>query len=585
MCGIAGIISTNNFLKSKITQMLQSMNHRGPDETGTLMMDNFVFGHNRLSILDIDNGSQPMKSNCRKFSITFNGEIYNYKNLRNKLTYECRTRSDTEVILALYIKYGKNMFSHIQGMFAFGIYDDINNSFILARDRFGQKPLFYSRTRDGELIFASEIKGILSTGLVSKEIRYDALTDYLENLYIAPNKTIYRHIHSLPPGHYLEFKNKQIFIKKYFELPITENISENDAIEIFKSSLESAVKSHLNADVEVGAFLSGGVDSSTIVALASKYHNKLKTFSFDMGGEKSELFYAQQISKKYSTEHYIESINEKELPDLILKMSKVFDEPFGDSSAIPTYLISKLASKHVKVVLSGDGADELLGGYEWWYSHLAKFNLKDFWAKGIGKNEINLFLKKFIALTRYRSYLNAHINKPGFFSKQSIAKIINNNPKHLIESNFVIENSPNDVLKRDLTYYMPGDILVKIDRASMANSLEIRSPFLDDNFASFCISLPFDLKLQHQESKMILRKAYSSLLTSKINNRSKQGFGGPISNWFQIKNMKDFKKSYLDKDRRIFDFLSYKNTSEFINRNNYQTWALLILSIWFEENL
>lgn len=608
MCGIVGIIG--DYADKYITifpTILNEIRHRGPDEQNYLKLDKCILGHTRLSIIDLKTGSQPMKSSYSDKYIVFNGEIYGYKDLIDGLrsNYIFKTSSDTEVILALYEKYESDMLHKLSGMFSFAIWDNNKKELFAARDRFGEKPFYYAITENNELIFASEIKAIIRSNLLTPELDIDSLSHYLKYLYVHPNKTIYKNIHILPPAHSLIFKDGNLTINRYWKIPETNpKITLSDALDKFKYLLEKSVSNQLVADVPVGAFLSGGLDSSSIVSIASKFNPKIKTFSFGFEDGNNELKYAKQIAKLYNTEHYELTAESIDISELLLKMSEVYDEPFADSSNIPTYLISKLSRNHLKVILTGDGADELFGGYWWWYYPMLDIKsnnnkiLDKFFFKVINNalsimkisnlTAVNKNLSKYHYSLGYNSHIEAHSNRKGYFTDKQIKSLLNNKTIDLDTNkyyDFPISNSLNDALNMDIQNYMPGDILTKIDRASMANALELRAPFLDVEFASFCIKLPCSLKIDENKDKIILREAYSKSWTEEIQKRGKQGFGAPVDKWLNRDKMNDLKRSYLfDKNKKIYSLLSYEQVSKYFNLNSYQTWILLVLSIWLENH-
>jgi len=600
MCGITGIVAKNSKnYENSLDKAILSLKHRGPDADGKYFFNNCTLGHTRLSIVDLSTGAQPMLSDNDKLGITFNGEIYGYKEIRKELdNYNFKTTSDTEVILALYEKNGEKMMEKLPGMFAFAIWDENNQSLFCARDRFGEKPFYYAFGKNNELIFASEIKAILATDLIEPIIDKDSLIDYLKHLYINPNKTIYKNIHTLPPAHFLTFKNGTINVEKYWKLPETnEKISLSEAKETFKKLLEKAVSKQLIADVPVGAFLSGGLDSSTIVDVASKIKPNLQTFSFGFGESINELPFAKLVSEKFKTNHQELQSGEYNLADLLVEMQEIYDEPFADSSNIPTYLISKAAKKYNKVVLTGDGGDELFGGYASWYKPIYYMSQNIFLQifniiksgitlvfKHSKKNKIDLYyrIKGFINKILFKNPLDIHIRKNTYFSDSELNKILPNKDTKSKKEN---KNTLDDIIRFDILNYMPGDILTKIDRASMANGLELRSPFLDVDFASFCISLPTRLKINNKEDKVILRETFSNEWPKEIKNRSKQGFGAPINEWLKLPSFITLKEKYLkDSKQKIFEIIDFKQTQKIAEKNDYQTWILLTLSIWLEKH-
>lgn len=587
MCGILGIASTNKgSFGSLVKEMLPVISYRGPDEQSSIEFDRAALGHLRLSIVDLVSGQQPMKSTISPKYIVFNGEIYGYKDLYSSLSnYSFATNSDTEVILALYEQYGKSFLQKLPGMFSFAIWDDEKKSLFAARDRFGEKPFYYTVTSNGELVFASEIKAILASKLVEPVLDFDSVAHYLKYLYVHPHKTIYKNIFTLPPAHSLSFESGKIDINRYWQIPKNDFTgSYKDAVEEFKYLLDKSVKKQLVADVPVGAFLSGGLDSSTIVALASKYNSKMETFSFGFDEGESELPYARQIAKKYGTVHNEILETDLDFASLILQMGEIYDEPFSDSSNIPTFLISKFASK-LKVVLTGDGADELLAGYDFWYNPVYEFRNHKPKISGIRKLLQGAGLLKDNSCSVKKFYEN----KKGAFTDTELSSILKKKisvPLYYNSIEVEDQQSLNTALNMDLQNYMPGDILVKTDRASMANSLELRAPFLDIDFASFCISLPENFKMQQGKSKYILRDAFQGLWTEDIINRPKQGFGAPVKQWLGIPSVIALKKEYLDDPlKKIFtDIISFENSRAMVEKDNYQTWSLLVLSIWAEKN-
>lgn len=595
MCGILGIIApqSNNY-KDAISRMILKQNHRGPDESNSVFFDNCALGHNRLSIIDLSSGKQPMYSNDNRKAIVFNGEIYGFEDIRKTIDYDFKTKSDTEVILALYEKYNYSLVNQLPGMFSFAIWDDERQELFCGRDRFGEKPFYYAIGKNGEFIFASEIKTILESGLIKPILSRKSLIHYLKYLYVEPNHTIYENVFVLPPAHKLLYRKGQIAVDRYWSLPlINKEIKLEEAIEKFRFLLKSSIKKQLVSDVPVGAFLSGGLDSTTIVGLASEMKNKLNTFSFGFDASINELPFAKEASGLYKTEHR-EIFVKEDIGELLLKMSDIYDEPFADSSNIPTYLISREARRYAKVILTGDGGDELFGGYGW-YKTFLYYNLKEkhhdtypkfiFWK--IMSRINHRFKDKYIK--SQASYFSGIYNNPAdfhkalnlYFNDKELDKLCLFNNK---ESDYQNEKY-NDPTHNDLVDYMPGDILTKIDRASMANSLELRAPFLDVAFASFCASLPLNLKVNDNRDKIILREAFEDLWPDSVKKRSKQGFGAPVKQWLKMPSVAKIKNEYLnDPSKKIFTFISFKNSRKFVKNSSYKTWILLVLSIWAEKH-
>lgn len=607
MCGIAGVVTPRAEREAAtVKRMVAALRHRGPDDEGTILFESCGLGHARLSIVDLSTGHQPMYSADRQTAVVFNGEIYGYQALRRALgDYPFRTSSDTELILALYDRHGTRCLDQLPGMFAFAIWDERTRTLFAARDRFGEKPFYYAFGRGGEFIFASEIKGILASGLVDPVIDPTSVAHYLKYLYVDPERTIYANVFTLPPAHRLLLRDGRVTVERYWSFPRTlEKVDLGEAVEQFKHLFSSAVERQLIADVPVGAFLSGGLDSSTVVAVASEHKSRLRTFSFGFEDAVSELPFADGIARKYGTDHRELTAEKVDLAELILLMRDIYDEPFADSSNIPTYLISKLARQHLKVVLTGDGADELLGGYGWWYMPIqAMIEASNMGAvrRGVARLIARILARArgreaakwrwrtagLEASRRYRSVVEAHRARPPYFSDGEL--------EGLLLRGYSAEGSErtyswrptdtlNDAMAMDLEEYMPGDILVKTDRASMANGLELRSPFLDVDFASFCVSLPSMLKIREGRDKWILREAYASSWTEEVRSRGKQGFGAPVQQWLRRPSMRALREKYLgNPNNAIFALLSYPEVQKRAQHEDYQTWSLLVLALWMEK--
>ncbi|MCX6350680.1 MAG: asparagine synthase (glutamine-hydrolyzing) [Bacteroidetes bacterium] len=579
MCGIAGIISPYaSEFQPQIEKMITSLRHRGPDADGMEIFPECILGHTRLSVIDIENGKQPMLSANGKKAITFNGEIYGYKELKSQLPYPYKTESDTEVILALHQKYGTEMFQYLTGMFAFGLWNDDEKELMLARDIFGEKPLYYAYGEHGTFIFASEIKAILATGLVTPKLSIPAVAHYLKRLYVHPSTTIYDNIHVLPPAHYLVYKEGKIQLKKYWEMPSGYlEISASEAYEKFEYLFTESIKKQLVSDVDLGIFLSGGMDSSSITAVASQLNPKIKTYSFGFENAVNELPFAQLVANKFQTQHTTFSDAEIDVASLLLKMNEVYDEPFADSSCIPTFLLSQHASSQIKVVLSGDGGDELLGGYSWYQELLPSAesqNIKTLFSGLLNKKSASDFTEK-------------HHQQNIWFAENGIKNLgINALGFDVIHPDFKTDNTIKDAQKMDLQNYMAGDILVKTDRAAMANGLEIRTPFLDRNFAEFCLQLPNTFIIEKGKDKKILRGVFKHKLPPQILARPKQGFGAPVKEWLKRKPVAELKNNYLlASNLKINSILNKEKVAEIAGWDNYKTWQLLVLSLWMEKNI
>ncbi|ALR31841.1 asparagine synthetase B [Chryseobacterium sp. IHB B 17019] len=594
MCGIAGIIANNarNY-QEELKKMTDAMAHRGPDSSDFEFYENAALGHRRLSIIDLsENGKQPMLSSTKNECIVLNGEIYGYQNIKAQYPeYPYHGSSDTEVILAMYQRKHENLIHDLPGMFAFAIWDNGKQELFCARDRFGEKPFFYAIGKNNEFIFASEIKAILASGLIQPKVNQEALSYYLQYGYVSTYHSIYENIHTLPPAHQLIWKDGKVNISRYYSLPSKDRVlSLSDAKEEFIYLLKNAVQKQLIADVEVGSFLSGGLDSSSIVALVAEFLPKQTTISFGYDHKESELKYAKEIAEKYNTNHIEVHEKKEDLATSLLKISPFFDEPFADISFIPHFEICRNAKKNLTVVLSGDVGDELFGGYNFYrvenqlrnhfsYKNIvAQFGLKLYQKlrptsfitqKNLAHENILDFHQNFVR----NSFNKQEKNSLGISATYTQPYSFTPNPDSL-----------NDIMRVDLEGYVPGNMMVKSDRMAMANSLEVRTPFLDIDFAEFCIQLPEQLKLDNENDKIILREAMGSYWTETIRNRHKQGFGMSVKSWFEEENLVQLSNDLLkNKDQKIFNYIDFKATQKFLNKD-HKHWNLLQLALWAHNN-
>lgn len=594
MCGIAGIIANNaeNY-QEEIRKMTDAIAHRGPDSSHHELYENAILGHRRLSIIDLsENGIQPMFSHNKNECIVLNGEIYGYQNIKSQYPeYPYRGTSDTEVILAMYQRKQKKFIHELPGMFAFAIWDEEKKQLFCARDRFGEKPFYYAFGPNNEFIFASEIKAILASGLIQPKVSPEALSHYLQYGYVSTYQSIYSNIFTLPPAHQLIWKEGKIEVSRYYSLPSKDrSISLSDAKEEFTYLLKNAVKKQLIADVEVGSFLSGGLDSSSIVALVDEFLPHQTTISFGYDHEDSELKYAKEIAEKYST-HHIEIHEKKEdLVTSLLKVSPFLDEPFADRSCIPHFEICKSARKSLTVVLSGDVGDELFGGYSFYAAEnqLRKhFSYKNAIAKFGLKLYQNIKQTSFITKKNieHPDILDFHQNAVrNFFSDEDKKRLGITAEYHQNYSFTPNPDSLNDIMRVDLEKFVPGNMMVKSDRMAMANSLEVRTPFLDIDFAEFCIQLPEQLKINSENDKIILREAMGSYWTETIRNRNKQGFGVAIEGWFEEDNLIRFSDDLLkNPNHKVFNFIDFNETQKFLDKGQ-KHWNLLQLALWADNN-
>jgi len=599
MCGISGIVSGRAEQRlGELQAMILAQQHRGPDDNGHWHDAGCALGHNRLSIVDLGGGHQPMQDAGGQYSIVFNGEIYGYKDLRRDTPFDYRTESDTEVILAMYARAGVDFVRRLPGMFAFALWDRRRQSLFAARDRFGEKPFYYALTAQNELLFASELKSIVASGLIEPRIDPASITYYLNKGYVDPAKSIYSNIHVLPPAHALEFSGGKLKTYRYWQFPQPRrDVTLAQACEQFESLLSRAVDKQLIADVPVAAFLSGGLDSSTIVAQAVKHKPDLTTLSYRFADGLDEGPFARAVAEMHHTKH-IELFDEKvDIARLISLMARVYDEPFADSSAIPTYLICKKAREFSKVVITGDGGDELLGGYVSRYRPMVIF------ADELGSNRAATRIKwlMFSSLRKLfprRAYLNNQANglttRLAFdtvpealdeicasISRRELARYGLARPDLAID--FPLEGEVNDAMKTDLQGYMPGDILVKTDRAAMANALELRAPFLDVDLAEFLISLPGALKIDRDEDKIVMRRAFAKTWPPMLRARGKQGFGAPIPQWLALPDVAAMKAACLAPGQPIYDHVPAELVARYKDTNCERTWTLLTLGVWLDS--
>lgn len=595
MCGIAGIITKNarNY-SHELQKMTDAIAHRGPDSAHHEFYENATLGHRRLSIIDLsENGKQPMFSNTKNECIVLNGEIYGYQTIKKQHSeYPYRGGSDTEVILAMYQRKKEKLINDLPGMFAFAIWDEEQQQLFCARDRFGEKPFYYTTGKNGEFIFASEIKAILASGLAQLEVDQNALSHYLQYGYVSTYQSIYKDIHSLPPAHQLIWKDGEIKVSRYYSLPKKDRqISPSEAKEEFTSLLKNAVQKQLIADVEVGSFLSGGLDSSSIVAMVNKFIPNQTTISFGYDHKDSELKYAKDIAEKYKTRHIEIHEKKKNIVDGIVKISQFLDEPFADQSTLPQFEICEAARRNLTVVLSGDVGDELFGGYSFYkvenelknhFSYqniIAQFGLKLYQSI----RQTSYISQKNI---QYSSILDFHQNEVrNFFTKDQRKKLGITENYSQPYSFTADRNSLNDIMRTDLEKFVPGNMMVKSDRMAMANSLEVRTPFLDVDFAEFCIQLPDQLKINSEQDKIILRQSMNSYWTETIRNRNKQGFGLNIENWFEEESLLNFSDDLLkNKNHKVFNYIDFNATQKFLDKGQ-KHWNLLQLALWAQKTI
>ncbi|MCK5696601.1 MAG: amidotransferase 1, exosortase A system-associated [Gammaproteobacteria bacterium] len=573
MCGIAGIFDLSakrDIVPTVLDAMNQVQFHRGPDEGGRWIDSGVGLAHRRLSIIDLSTGQQPLFNHDRSVCIVFNGEIYNFKELTQQLKakgYRFQTHSDTETIVHAWEEWGERCVDHLRGMFAFAIYDKKADQLFLARDRLGIKPLFYALTDDGYLLFGSELKVLLEHPSFKKNMDITGIEDYCALGYIPEPKTIYKNVHKLPSGYRLLLKRgqKQLSPIQYWEIPFTENssITESQASEELVERLKEAVDIRMIAEVPLGAFLSGGVDSSGVVAMMSQLQDDpVNTCSISFDDKQfNESEYAEMVSQQYHTNHHVETVETDDF-ELLDKLALLYDEPYADSSAIPTYRVCQLARKHVTVALSGDGGDEPLSGYRRHIWHMNEEKVRSILPYNIRKPVFGLLgelypkadwaPKMFRAKTTFqalaRSSVEAYFNTVAIIPDDQRDKLFSPEMKQKLAGYQAVEtfkryanNAPGmaseDPLALieylDMKTYLVDDILTKVDRASMAHSLEVRVPMLDHKYIEWISSLPAHLKIKGQTGKHILKKSLEPYLPNDVLYRKKMGFSVPLANWFR----------------------------------------------------
>ena len=610
MCGIVGAISLNSTLdKRELRNAANAIRHRGPDFQGEWWSEDGRIGlaHQRLSIIDLDSSAnQPMMNSDKSAIIIFNGEIYNFKLLKSELSkagFSFSTQSDTEVLLTAYKYWGKDCVNHLEGMFAFAILDFTNQEFFLARDPAGEKPLYIYNTNN-QFLFASEIKALFQFSLFKKQINFESLEYALMYGYVPSGSSIFFNLFKLFPGESATYSlsTGKLDRQKFWTMNGVANskqVSEEEWILECESLLSESIQHQLFADVPVGILLSGGVDSSLLTAIAAKFHNQLKTFTvtFKGQGKFDESEYARLISNTFSTQHHeieAEDINPQILPSIAAQ----FDEPMFDSSAIPAYYVTKAIRSYCSVALGGDGADEVFGGYSSYVTALKYSRFAEFLPISVTKAMSNYL---FNALPEgYKgknilSFLSADYKhsipvQPAYFMPTTISQIIGNQSSNLLNG-YALRTSQifkgDDLLTRcmrmDFEQYLPEDILVKMDRMSMLNSLEVRSPFLSKKILNFSQTLPNNLKADTQSSKILLRMLAKKILPPQFDLKRKQGFSIPLKKWLHQPEWNNyFKEILLDSSCSFNKNLVSKlfTDHEAGRSNNERLYALVMLELW-----
>ncbi len=604
MCGFCGFVSKKSNKEETLQNMMDKIIYRGPDSSGIYTDEDIALGFRRLSIIDLEEGAQPIYNEDKTKVINFNGEIYNYQEIKEDLIkkgHKFYTKTDTEVLIHGYEEYGEDLLNKLRGMFAFAIWDTVKKELIIARDFFGIKPMYYMKNNE-DLIFGSEIKCILEHPSVEKKLNIHALQNYLSFQYGVPNETFFENIFCLPPAHILKYKDGNIEIKRYWkpEFNIDENLDFDETVENIDKTFKNSIEAHKISDVEVGCFLSSGVDSSYV---ASQFKDQ-KSFTVGFDYDKyNEIEFAKNLANEIGMEHHYKSITDDEYWEILPKIQYYMDQPHADPSCVALYFVSKIASEHVKVVLSGEGADELFGGYRIYHEPLS-LKKTSFIPRPIWKALaciVNLIPADF----KGKSYINRasktleerFIGNANLFSDKEKRKILKNTegmvtPQEITKKFYEDVKDKDDVTKMqyiDINLWMVGDILLKADRMSMANSLELRVPFLDKEVFKIASTLPQKFKVNDENTKFAMRKAALKNLPEEVSKRKKLGFPVPTRVWLrQDKYYNIVRDEFLSENSR-----KYFNTEEIVKLlddhykgkrdNSRKVWAIYVFLVWYKQ--
>jgi asparagine synthase (glutamine-hydrolysing) len=630
MCGITGIFAFNQigtFYMINLGKSVDKLSRRGPDARGTYIEDFLALGHRRLSIMDTSaHGAQPMKDEPERYVIVFNGEIFNFKQLKKDLENKGVTfnsECDTEVLLRLYILEGKSCLQKLIGFFAFAIYDKQSKELFIARDRMGIKPLLYYYDED-KFVFASEMKSLLAYN-IPREIDYTSLYQYLQLNYTAGSASMIKNVRKLKPGNYMLIKGAKVEEGTYYNISYDRSAVRKNILSYEEqqakliSLMDDSVKLRLIADVPLGAFLSGGIDSSVIVALAAKHTDKLNTFSIGYRDEPffDETSYAELVAKKYNTTHTVFSLSNDDLFSNLFEALDYIDEPFADSSALAVYILSKHTSKKVKVALSGDGADELFAGYN---KHLGDYRIRQgglliefiTWIKPLlgilPKSRNSAFSNKVRQL--YKLAEGAGLDNKerywrwcSFAGEDQALNLLSGKSKEFFVSgeyearkknilkHFTPNGDMNELLRTDVDLVLPNDMLFKVDMMSMANGLEVRVPFLDHRVVDFAFSLPLDSKIDAKMKKKIVQDAFRDILPAELYNRPKHGFEVPLLKWMR-RELKSWIDEMLDEklimEQGIFNVEEIRKIKSKLYSSNpgdahARIWSLVVFQYWWKK--
>ena len=604
MCGFCGFVDKKQEKETVLQNMMDKIIYRGPDSSGIYSDEDVALGFRRLSIIDLAEGAQPIYNEDKTKVIIFNGEIYNYQEIKEELLekgHEFYTKTDTEVLIHGYEEFGEELLNKLRGMFAFAIWDINTKELFIARDFFGIKPMYYTNFSD-KLIFGSEIKCILEHPDIKKELNINALQNYLSFQYGVPNETFFEGIYCLPPAHFLKYKDGKLEIKRYWkpEFNVDNNLDFDETVEKIDEVFKDSVETHKISDVEVGCFLSSGVDSSYV---ASQFKDQ-KSFTVGFDYDKyNEIEFAKDLANKIGMEHHHKSISDDEYWAILPKIQYYMDQPHADPSCVALYFVSKIASEHVKVVLSGEGADELFGGYRIYHEPLSlkktSFIPRPIWK--VFASIVNLIPTDF----KGKSYINRasktleerFIGNANLFTDKEKRRILKNTegmvtPQEITAKYYADVKDKDDVTKMqyiDINLWMVGDILLKADRMSMANSLELRVPFLDKEVFKLASTLPQSFKVNDKNTKYAMRKAALKNLPEEVSERKKLGFPVPTRVWLrQEKYYNIVKEEFLSENSK-----KYFNSEEIIKLldehyngkrdNSRKIWAIYVFLIWYKQ--
>ncbi|RDV29199.1 asparagine synthase (glutamine-hydrolyzing) [Alteromonas aestuariivivens] len=623
MCGIAGFSQFNGLEGNEATleAMGQAIYHRGPDAGGIYLDDHIGLCHRRLSILDLSEaGNQPMYSADGNLVIVFNGEIYNFLELRAELEaegHQFNSHTDTEVILALYAREGSNCLAKLNGMFAFAIWDKTTKQLFIARDRLGKKPLYYF-SHNGRFAFASEIKALLTLNDIPRDIRLDAVYDFFAYQYVPDPKSIFKHIHKLPPAHYLQLDASGMSIHQYWDLSFahTSHLSEAEHCEQLKALLEKVTRQRMVSDVPLGAFLSGGVDSSGVVAMMAEASGQaVKTCTIGFDDEKyNEADFAREIAEKYHTEHHEFTVHQN-VAERLEHIVSFFDEPFADPSLVPTFFVSELARKAVTVALAGDGGDEMFAGYEKYTTDDIENKLRNKFPESVRKTlfpglatlagtipgSIGKKAKSLLTSLSHDPAMGFYITNSQMTDDiwQSLVKpdigqqLQGYHPSQLTVDFYNQADGPDHlskILYTDIKTYLTGGILVKVDRTSMANSLEVRAPILDYQVAEFAAKLPAEQKYNQGEKKYLLKEVFKPFIPESLLYRKKMGFSVPLAEWFRNELKQTAEKALLNSEGGLTEIFSQSAIEKLWNQHQSAKqdhgavlWSMLMYQMWWNK--